>query len=119
MTTHPFYCHPWPITLERLALLKQAKASLELDYLIEPQAAFPGVGERVLAFGARPPFACESAVVVNETFDAVRAAMAVVLSADPDPRMWTYEEWFSDVMGVDVRFSHTEDRTGMVMFSVS
>ena len=63
MLTLALALHPFPAAPEHLALVKRAKAELDLDYLIKPVPAFPGGQARVLALGSLPPFLCDAAYV--------------------------------------------------------
>lgn len=117
MTT-PLPIHPWPLSDDRLALLKLAKASLGLPYQIVPVEAVHGSPGRVLCFGERPPFVCKTAPIqaqnVNE-LPSITAAMKFALEDRSD--RFDEADWLSGVMGCNVVFSHEEDQTGKVVFS--
>lgn len=79
----PLQIHPWPMSPERLELVKRAKASLALPITVQPVHADPGVGGRVLAFGEPPAHVC-SAVLIPEEYvgrvEAVTEALRQVLT---------------------------------------
>ncbi len=79
----PLPCHPWPVAPEHLALMKRAKAELDLPYQIVPVEAVPGSPGRVLALGSRPP-QCSDVVMVAPAFvgvyEAIREAMRHALT---------------------------------------
>ncbi|UOE45908.1 hypothetical protein [Agromyces larvae] len=84
--TIPIPVHPWPLTPERLALLKQAKAAIDVPFKIVPVESVPGSPGNVLAFGELPPHLCSVALIRPENVDnpaSVLAALrAVLTSAD-------------------------------------
>ncbi len=55
----PLSIWPWPLSEERLALIKAAKATLtDIATKVIPIEAAPGTHARVLSFAGRPPFFC-------------------------------------------------------------
>lgn len=120
MSLVPLPVYP-PLTPERLELLKMAKASLNLDVKIVPVDFNAGGDQRVLAW-ERPDHICRWAPIRPEnaaSVPSIAAAMRFILEEDPnnpDPR-WGFEDWMSEVMGVPVVYSHTEDHTGKVQFA--
>lgn len=75
MSVRPIYLYN--ALPHHLEALKAAKASLDLDYLVQPFTAAPGQGGRVLAFREHPPFICDSLLVENPamTVDALLWAL--------------------------------------------
>ena len=102
----PLHVHPWPLSPERMALLKAAKASLtDVDILVVPHEAIYGVATRILAFGERPPFICNYALIAPENVDNVQSianALQFVLTAPPEAAPFDHAHWLSDVFGVPV-----------------
>jgi hypothetical protein len=96
-----------PLTPQRDALLRAAKASLDLPFKILPSPAAPAGPARVLAFGVVPDFMCEFVYIRAENVDrleSVRGALEACLTAPAGhPGVITEEQWMSAVMGVEVR----------------
>lgn len=118
-STMPQPVWPWPLSDERLALLKAAKASLtDIDYLIVPVPWAPGSPGRPLCFGVLPDAYSKSAPIRPENVDNVQsiaAALRFALTAEDDDPRYDEAHWLSSVMGCDVRFSHKEEE-GLVQF---
>ena len=87
-----------------LAALKQAKATLDLPYLIVPTQALPGGPTRVLALRVAPKFVCDFALVADPTNPAaVLAAMSWALTPDlVDDRATSKLEWLQGLLGTEV-----------------
>lgn len=107
----PLPVHPWPLSPERLALLRDAKAAIDAQYGLEvrivPVEAIPGSPGRTLCFGSPPPFVTEAVVIRAENAEApesVRGALQFVLRA-PEGAPATYSEadMLSMFLGVRVR----------------
>lgn len=110
--------HPWPLTPERDALLRQAKASLDLDVLMRPVEAVPESPGRVLSFGGRPPFAHCYAPIRPENVDKVESIAGALRFCLTQPEGAPFDEaaWFSEVMGGEVRFLGVEEYEPKVAF---
>jgi hypothetical protein len=79
----PLPVHPFPLSPERLALIKEAKAALAVDFQIIPIAAVPGSG-RVLALEGPPPFLCEAVMPKDSTSaESMHNALRFLLLAEP------------------------------------
>lgn len=119
IATIPVPVHPWPLSDARLAVLKAAKASLGLPYLIEPVESVPGSPGRVLCFGERPAWMTARAPIrpanVNNV-DSVAAALRFALEAHNDPR-FDEADWLSEVMGCEVRLVGVEPHEAKVAFA--
>lgn len=117
----PVPIYPWPMEPARLELLKQAKALLDLPYKIVPVEAVPGSPGRVLAW-LRPWWLCRYAPIkpLNaENVQSIAAALKFALEADSgrtNDRRFNEEHWLTSVMGVDVKYSHSEDDTGGIFY---
>jgi len=104
----------WPheMTPERDAMLRAAKAELDLPFKIVPSPAAPAGPARVLAFGAVPPFLCEFVYIRPENVDryeSVRGALHACLTAPAGHGgVITEEQWMSAVMGAPVRLVAVE-----------
>lgn len=117
MDALPIPVHPWPMSLERLELLKAAKASLNSEIKIIPVESAPGSPGRVLCFGEMPPdYPADGLAPIApqnvDKVDSIAAALAFWLNPWSDSRQYAAEFWLGAVMGCEVRYSHDEDDTG-------
>lgn len=116
----PLPTFPWPLSIERIELIKAAKSRIDTPIKIIPVQPGPLSNERVLCFGALPPFLCKTIPIAPANVDSVDS-IEKALRAWLDP--WFPERQFAEEftlgawMGAEVRFSHEEDHTGKVMFS--
>ena len=95
MTVQPIPVTPWPLSPEREALIRQAKASLNSPQKIELARAVYGVPGRVLAF-ERPTFICNYAPIRPENVnnvESIAAALRYILDEDQanPERRWNDE----------------------------
>lgn len=108
----PLRLWPHDITEAQLAMIRQGKADMDVDFKILPSPAEPGGPGRVLAFGQIPPFFSESVVIGGDNVnrpESIRAAMEFALTAPAGaPGSFTEEAWLQAVMGVPVRYVGTE-----------
>ena len=108
----PVAVYPWPLSAERDALLRRAKAALNIQLKIFPTPAVPGSPGRVLAFGAVPPWFAESVLIAPENTgseESVSNALSFLLTAPPGaPGSFTGEMWLSAVMKCKVHFKGEE-----------
>jgi hypothetical protein len=121
VTLVPIPVYPWPLQIEREALIRAAKASLNADVQIRLVEFIPGSPVRVLAFGARPPHVTRWAPIRLENVDSVgsiAAALSFILDElrSEESDRWDEAAWLSEVMQCDVRFSHIEEE-GKVTFA--
>lgn len=104
----PLPIYPWPMPPQRLQTLREAKARLEVPYLIQPCPAVPGSPTRVLAYGAVPDFVCEFVLIGAgnvERPESVARALECVLSAPAEaPGVFTHAQWLGAVMGGEVTY---------------
>lgn len=69
------------ITTEDMAALKQAKAALDVDFLIVPTQAIPGGPSRIIALREPPPFLADFALIRDTSNPlATKAALSWALS---------------------------------------
>lgn len=108
----PLPVWPWPLSPERLALLKEAKAQIDTDVRIYPAPAEAGSPGRILAFGEVAPVCAEQILIRpenTESIDSIRNALMCWI--DPPagfvPTV-TEDAWLSAVMGCDVRLIYEE-----------
>lgn len=90
-----------PVDFSRI---REAKAMLELPYVVRPALAFPGTPHRVLAIGSRPPFLCDYALV-GEATEPARLADAIgwVLGEREDENATTVLDMLLWIFGPGVR----------------
>lgn len=96
----PVYPHK-PVGVD-LALIKEAKASLNYVHLIQPVDAVPGSPGRILALRERPSFLCDHAFVQNVTLESVTAALKYCLGLNDDPRGTTIVMMLKETFGEGV-----------------
>lgn len=116
--TLPLPVFPWPVTDERLQLLKEAKGRLDTDVKVIPVEAAYGSPGRVLCFGALPPFICKTAPIAagNEnSVDSIEGALRYWLEDFGDTR-FDEAHWLSGMLGCNVTLLAEEDETGKVVF---
>ena len=109
-----------------MSRIKEAKASLNLDYLVipvnlnTPAAWDKRQWDRVLAWGVTPSNACDYAPVSDKTSsDGLVAAMRWVLGeVEEDPRAVSASGWLNKILGPGVKewtsgqveeYTHSED----------
>ena len=115
----PLPVHPWPLTPERDAILRAAKAALELDFLIRPVEAVLGSPGRILSFDGEPPFYCTYAPIRPENANnvtSVAAAMKHCLLGDPESEPFGHEAWMKSIFGEGTRLVAIEPYEGGVRF---
>jgi hypothetical protein len=86
-----------------LGLLKEAKAKLGIDILIQPVDAVIGSPGRILCLGEKLPWIQDHAIVKNMTVDSMAAALAYVLELNDDPRGVTVLRQLKEIFGEDTR----------------
>lgn len=82
-----------------LQLLKEAKALLNTNLLIQPVDAVPGSPGRILALRESPNFLCDHALVRNPTLSSVQAALAYCLGLTEDTRATTVLKMLKETFG--------------------
>ena len=86
-----------------LEAFKAAKASMGIDYLIQPVRAVNGSPFRIIALRERPEFICDYALVKNPTESSIRSAMEWALSDKFDDRATTVVKMLEEIFGKGVR----------------
>lgn len=86
-----------------LEAFKAAKASMGIDYLIQPLRAVNGSPFRVIALRERPDFICDYALVKNPTEASVRSAMDWALGDEVDNRATTVLDMLKEIFGEGVK----------------
>ncbi|MBT2484837.1 MULTISPECIES: hypothetical protein [unclassified Microbacterium] len=119
--TMPLPVYPWPISEARMALLREAKARIDIPIRVVPVEAAHGSPGRVLCFGLTPPFMCKTAPIAPQnvlSVDSIENALRFWLNPFSDERQFDEAHWMSNVMGCDVTLVAEEDHTGKVRFDV-
>jgi len=116
----PLPVHPWPISAERMALLREAKTQLDTDLKVLPVEAVPGSEGRILAFGEVPPFFSETVLIRPENTEKVESVMRALefwlTAPEGTEGSFTSEMWLAAAFGVPVTYRHSEDETGKVFW---
>ena len=99
MTITPLPVYPNKPAGGDLELIRQAKANIQTDLLIQPVKAVPGSPGRILALRQRPNFICDYAFVQNVTLESVTAALEYCLELNDDPRATTVVMMLKEVFG--------------------
>lgn len=86
-----------------LEAFKAAKASMGIDYLIQPVRGVSGSPFRIIALRERPDFICDYAFVPNPNVDSIRNAMEWALGDKHDPRATTVQKTLEEIFGGAVR----------------
>lgn len=113
----PMPVFPWPISPEREALIKAAKARIDTPIKILPVEGGPMSKDRILCFGSLPPYLAKTIPISPANVDSVDS-IEKALRAFLDP--WFPERQFAEEfqlgvwMNCDVKFSHAEDEHGVV-----
>jgi hypothetical protein len=94
-----------------MAKIREAKAAMNVDYLVIPKNYQERQGfDRVLAWGEKPKYLCDYALVGPKTSsDGLVAALRWVLEGGDDPRATTLEQWLSEIFQDDVKMLDTVD----------
>lgn len=108
--------HPWPVSDERMALLREAKERIDTPVKILPARAAYGSPGRVLCFGEVPSFLTKTIPIRPENVDNIDSIEAA-LRAWLDP--WFPEDRYAEEfllgywMGADVKQVGVEDEFGV------
>lgn len=100
----PLQIHPWPPSDEQMAMVREAKASLNLDLKVLPTEAVPGLHGRVLALGSLPPWLCDAALVKEPLSEgSVTRALDWLLTApEGDDRGFMVKDYLEAIFGHEV-----------------
>lgn len=115
----PLPVWPWPLSAERLELLKTAKERIETPIRVIPVEAAYGSPGRVLCFGVLPDFFCKTIPIRGEnvaSVDSIEAALRAWLDPWFPENQFAEEFWLGAMMGCDVRLIAEEDESGKVAF---
>jgi len=99
----PLPVYPHKPSGAALTLLKEAKAKLGTDILIQPVDAVIGSPGRVLCLGEKLPWIQDHAIVKNMTVESMTAALAYVLELNDDPRGVTVLRQLKEIFGEETR----------------
>ena len=95
---HLIYTQNAPSAL--LARVRESKARVLPDELVQPHKAVPGSPGRILAYAEPPDWACEYALVNDATSDeGLDAALSHCLGLIDHPKGVTTAQWLSRVLG--------------------
>lgn len=83
--------------------IRQAKAALKLDFLVQPGRASAGSPGRILAVGGKPDFVCDYATVADTRSAGLQIALNWVLGTHDDPRAVTMPEMLTEIFGKEVK----------------
>lgn len=117
--TLPLPVWPWPMSAERMDLLRQAKARIDTPIRVVPVSAAYGSPGRILAFGVVPDFVCKVVPIrpVNvDNVDSIEAALRWWLDPWSDERQFDEAWLLSQWMGCDVQLVRIEDEERGVRF---
>jgi hypothetical protein len=98
----PLAVYPFSVWEEIAPLVKEAKSKIDTNIKLIPAAAVPG-SPRVLSVGGPPPFVCEYAMVRKPSVDAFVHALSAYMGLTEDPRWATFETWFKEACGIEVK----------------
>lgn len=101
-TIKPLPVYPSAPTGDDLTLLREAKAKLDTDVLIQPVEAVPGSPGRVIALRQKPNFICDYAFIPEPKPDSMLAALDWALSDKFDSRATTVVQQLQDIFGKGV-----------------
>lgn len=106
MRVKQLFIYPWPVTPDDLALLKAAKAELDLDVLVKPVEARIGCEGRILALREDPPWITwEGHALVRDPSNPVsmKAALEWAATKKHDPRAATMLGQLRSILGGEVK----------------
>ena len=109
MTTIALPVVPHPLKPDQLAALKQAKAELDLDYLIKPVPAVPLPPRPILAFEAPSVIGEYALIRPGWSVQNVKAALRAVLEEPEHPAIATVAHQLSRILGREVKELKGED----------
>lgn len=113
----PLPVFPYPLPADRAQLILAALRRINSPIKVLPVEGGPGLSERILCFGALPPYLCRSIPISPANVDSpasIEAALRIWLDPFRDESRWNEEFQLGVWMGTEVRYSHTEDELGVV-----
>lgn len=99
----PLPIYPSVPTGDDLALLKEAKAKLDLPFMVKPVKAVPGSPGRIIAFREHPHFICDHAYIPNPNPTSILEALKWATSDIEDARAVTVVKMLQEVFGKGVK----------------
>jgi len=102
-STIPLATYPGRPVGKDLAMLKEAKAKLNIDAMIQPVRALPGSPGRIIALREKPNWICDYAFIPNPNVDSLKEALQWVLGIKEDPRGITVIRTLREIFGRGVQ----------------
>jgi hypothetical protein len=99
----PLPIYPAKPTGNDLAMLKEAKAKLNVDTLIQPVRAVHGSPGRVIALREKPHWICDYAYIPNPNPESMKEALAWALGITEDSRSITVIRTLKEIFGPETR----------------
>ncbi len=100
----PLALYPYPVAEADGKLIRAAKASLQLDFQVQPSPAVPGGPVRVLALRDRPPWLCDAAIVMDPSKPgALESALQWVLTDRPVEEGYSVLTYLKSIFGPEVK----------------
>ena len=98
----PLAVYPYEKWHEVSDMVREAKSQIATDIKLIPAQAVPG-SPRVLSIGEPPSFVCEYALVKQPSVHAFVHALRAYMGLVDDPRWATFETWFREACGIEVK----------------
>lgn len=99
----PLPIYPSKPTGEDLAMLKEAKAKVGANILIQPVRAVQGSPGRIIALRERPHWICDYAFIPNPNPQSMKEALEWALGMKEDGRAITVVRTLTEIFGGGVR----------------
>jgi hypothetical protein len=99
----PLPIYPSKPTGDDLAMLKEAKAKVGTDILIQPVRAVHGSPGRVIALREKPHWICDYAFIPNPNPQSMKEALEWALGIKEDGRAITVVRTLREIFGDGVR----------------
>jgi hypothetical protein len=102
------------LSTDDLNRIKEAKAALDVEFLVKPVRALVGSPGRILAIGSKPDFIAFDgyAFIPDTTSKGLGMALAWVLGDADDPRAITAEKMMKEIFGEETREIDEHDKRG-------
>jgi hypothetical protein len=99
----PLPIYPSKPTGDDLAMLKEAKAKVGTDILIQPVRAVRGSPGRVIALRERPDWICDYAYIPNPNQQSMKEALEWALGLREDSRAITVVRTLREIFGDGIK----------------
>jgi Asp-tRNA(Asn)/Glu-tRNA(Gln) amidotransferase B subunit len=99
----PLPIYPNKPTGAELEMIKQAKAMVDTDILVQPVRAVQGSPGRVIALRERPHWICDYAYIPNPNVNSLKEAIEWALEIKEDPRGVTVLRTLKEIFGEGTR----------------